>query len=160
MKTILLVKSNADLLEKRIKTFDVNMLYKACNYKSNDDFHHLTTYKHQEHEYFVYGKKNGKANNENKYDFPPPIDKELYFGTLCIFKKDQEGNVENLTNEEWNQVYEALFGGFEDIAGEDSSERSEDSSVYSDECYTNEGYLKDGFVVEDEELDEEDYIDE
>ena len=56
MKTILLVKSNADLVEKRIKTFDVNMLYKACNYKSNDDFHHLTTYKHQEHEYFVYGK--------------------------------------------------------------------------------------------------------
>ena len=59
--------------------------------------------------------------------------------------------------DEWNSVYESLFGGFEDIDNDDET-RSMDSSVYSDEDYTEEGYLKDGFVIDDDELEEEEYL--
>jgi hypothetical protein len=105
----------------------------------------------------VYGKKCGRANNENKYDLPPPVDTILLFGTLCVVKKYDDEFV-SLTSKEWSKIYETLFGGFEDLDSEE--ERSVDSEVYSDEDYTKEGYLKDNFVVDDNELEEEDYIEE
>ena len=108
--------------------------------------------------YQVYGKKNGRANTENKYDFPPPIDTLLLFGTVCILKKQDEDFV-SLTKEEWDKTYETLFGGFEDL-GDSDGERSTDSEVFSDDNYTKEGYLKDDFIVDDDELEEEDYISE
>ena len=79
---------------------------------------------------------------------------------MCIIKTDKNGEYANLSVSEWEKVYEDLFGGFEDIGGDDSDERSVDSEVYSDGEYTKEGYLKDDFIVEDdEELEEEDYED-
>ena len=159
MVHILLVKSNGSIVEKNVKTLDETQLYKVCNYKNNTGFELLCTYCVSDAKYKVYGKKDGKANHENKYDFPPPIDSALFFGTLCILKKE-DGSHESLCCKEWEKVYESLFGGFEDI-GNESEERSEDSEIYDDEDYTTEGYLKDGFVVEDDdELEEEEYIDE
>lgn len=31
----------------------------------------------------LYGKTEGKANTENKYDFPPPVDNTLFFWLVC-----------------------------------------------------------------------------
>jgi hypothetical protein len=159
MITILLVKSNGDILEKRVKNIDVNNLYKSCGYKTNDKnvFKQVHTYDWKNKKYMVFGKTEGKANSENKYDFPPPIDKCLYFGTMCIVM-EENGDYDSLTTKEWSKIYEHMFGGFEDLDNE--SERSEDSEIYSDEDYTKEGYVKDDFVVDDDELEEEEYIDE
>ena len=38
----------------------------------------------------VYGKTNGKASSENKYDFPPPIDNTLFFGNIKLKKPSVE----------------------------------------------------------------------
>ena len=103
--------------------------------------------------------KTGRANTENKYELPPPIDTLLLFGTLCIVKKVDE-HYTDLTSNDWNKTYEHLFGGFEDLGNSSDEERSQDSEYYSDDQYTEEGYLKDNFVVDDNELEEEDYIDE
>lgn len=160
MYTILLIKTNGDIIEKKIKEYDVNIIYKYCNYRNNNEFKHLTTYsiKKSQYTYSLYGKINGRANNENKYDLPPPIDSKLFFGTLCIIKKENE-NIVSIKKEEWNKVYETLFGGFEDL--NDDETRSEDSEIYDDEDYTKEGYLKDNFVIDDDdELEEEEYVDE
>ena len=62
-----------------------------------------------------------------------------------------------MTKQEWNLVYDNLFGGFEDIGNSDE-ERSIDSEEYSDSEYTKEGYHKDSFVIDDPELEEEEYI--
>ena len=88
---------------------------------------------------------------------PPPIDTQLYFGTLCIIKKENDSIV-SITKDEWEKVYESLFGGFEDL--DDNETRSIDSEIYDEEDYTKEGYLKDNFVVDDDELEEEEYVDE
>ena len=32
----------------------------------------------------LWARNDGKANTENKYDFPPPVDTKLYFGTCCL----------------------------------------------------------------------------
>ena len=128
-------------------------------YKSTTGFEKLHCFpfdkNNHENGYEVYGKKKGRANNENKYDFPPPIDTELYFGSIRIVKRE-DGEIADLTVSEWTSVYESLFGGFEDI--EDSEEeRSVDSEVYSSDEYTKEGYHKDSFIIDDDELEEEEY---
>lgn len=156
MLNLILIKANCDIIEKKVKSFDENMIYKYCNYRNNNDFKFIHSFTIKNNEtYNIYGKINGRANTENKYDLPPPIDNKLLFGTLCIFKKIND-EVCDLTMSEWLNVYEHLFGGFEDI--EDEESRSVDSVIYDDEDYTKEGYLKDNFVVDDDELEEEEYV--
>ena len=159
----IIVSKNCDLTEKKIKNIDKK--YACCNYKTDKDFILLHTYKNisetfKDFEIEIYGKNKGRANNENKYEFARPIDNELYFGNLLLLKKNSKsGNYSDLSISEWNKIYEALFGGFEDI-NESEDERSVDSEVYDDEEYTSHGYLKDDFIVEDDELEEESYCDE
>merc|ERR1712100_606387 len=58
-------------------------------------------------------------------------------------------NLQDLTLDEWEKVYEKLFGGFENI----EEEEDESSEEYVDpENLTKEGYDKtDGFIVDDED---------
>ena len=158
MYNILIIKTNGDILEKSLKKNDEMELCKACGYKNNNGFGKIHSYNINDAHYSVYGKTNGRANTENKYEWPPPIDSCLFFGTMCIVKIEDEIWT-NLSSEEWKTQYETLYGGFEDL--NDDETRSEDSEIYSDDDYTKEGYLKDDFVVEDdeEELCEEAYED-
>ena len=49
----------------------------------NFDFQHVWKIKDDMH-INIYAKINGKAGSENKYDLPPPIDSELYFGNMAL----------------------------------------------------------------------------
>ncbi|MBI96722.1 hypothetical protein CL656_06225 [bacterium] len=165
-----IVNKNTDLICKKIKNFDKK--YTLCNYKNDKDFEQLHTYKdingYKKYKVELYGKKKGRANSENKYEFAPPIDNELYFGNILLLMKNKETDeYEDLTKEVWEKMYEKLFGGFEDIGGlsinqngeyVDDEERSVDSESYDEEDYTQQGYLKDDFVIEDDELVEEEYL--
>jgi len=125
-------------------------LFKICNYRNDNNFELLCSWND---EYELYGKKVGRSGNENIYEFPPPIDKELYFGTLCIIKKND--TQEKFSIKEWKQFYNKQMGGFEDL---DSNDENSVDSEYSEEEYTNEGYIKDGFVVDNNELSSEEYL--
>ena len=59
---------------------------------------------------------------------------------------------------EWNKLYEKLFGGFEDLDGDDSFS---DEEEIPEHMKTKEGYSKeDGFIVDDDDDQDEDYIQE
>ena len=166
MASIVLIETNGTVKTLKTKELTVDTLYKKCGFRINEDF----TCRHTWHvklagtnaakeKYIisVWAKKTGKAGGENKYDFPPPIDKDLFFGTCAVVRtKDSEGINSNndfldLTKETWLKIYERLFGGFEDIGDED--EYSEDELENVDpSLLTKNGYLKDGFVVSDKEL--------
>lgn len=142
-----------------------NLEYYAvkCSFKNTKHFEKRTTWKVKvkgvSYEIDLYAKDDGRANNENKYDFPPPVDTVLYFGSCLLVNRDEDG-VADLSVEEWNMVYERLFGGFEDLtASIEEDEHEEDELDYiDDEMKTKQGYLKDGFVVDDAIEDEdEDY---
>ena len=128
-------------------------LYFACNYRNNTNFEKLCCWNN---EYELYGKRIGKAGSENTYEFPSPVDTELFFGTLCIIKT-KDGVMEPLTICEWLTFYNKQMGGFEDI---NDDEEASVESIYSDEEYTDNGYIKDGFVVDDKELAAEEYEEE
>jgi hypothetical protein len=165
---IIIVEKNASLKLLCVKDFKEEELYKKCGFKKADDFTKQTewTVKMDGNKYLiqVYAKSEGRANNENKYDFPPPIDTKLFFGNCAIIAKTEtsEKNYQhvNISLYLWNKIYEKLFGGFEDLlatAEEDEDEIDELKNVPK-EKKTKNGYLKDGFVVDsdDDENDDDD----
>ena len=154
MTNIVLINKNGDVNEQSYKNLEINDLYKKCNYRKSDDFNLLNTWKFKgskkSFNICVYGKEKGKANMENKYELPPPVDSKLFFGTLAVVKVVDD-KLDDLTQSEWEKLYEKLFGGFEDLENtinEDENEVDELKDIPSEEK-TKSGYLKDGFVVDD-----------
>jgi hypothetical protein len=162
---VIIVDKTGSLKSLTIKDYKEEELYKKCGFKKPDGFEKHTEWKMKMDgkKYIVaaYGKTEGKANMENKYDFPPPIDTTLFFGScllLCTLLKD-DGKKEpiSLTLEQWEKMYEKLFGGFEDLAAtavEDEAEEDELESVPASKK-TKHGYLKDGFVVDSDSDDKD-----
>ena len=163
MPKIVIVEKSGELREINLKNYTEEELYKKAGFKSSDGFEFQTKWEVHLNEkctktVCLYAKTKGRAGQENKYDFPPPVDSKLFFNS-CVLLHIENGIPGDLTVQEWEKMYEILFGGFEDIGSEDSSE----SDVEDEEKYkkTKEGYSKDGFVVDssnEEEEDEEDEI--
>ena len=168
---IIVVEKNATLKLLSIKDFKEEELFKKCGFKKPDDFTKQTQWNIKidgiKYDVSVYAKSDGRANSENKYDFPPPIDSKLFFGNCAIIAKKQDTNDDgkfkhcNLTLELWQKMYEKLFGGFEDLAVtaiEDENEIDELENVPKEQK-TKHGYLKDGFVVDSSDTDDEEEYD-
>jgi hypothetical protein len=162
--TIIIVEKGGSLKSLAIKDFKLEDLYKKCGFKKGDDFLKQTewTAKYEEEKYYieVFAKTEGRPNSENKYDFPPPIDKKLFFGSCAIlaYNKKTDGSrfYTDLSLALWNKLYEKLFGGFEDLAAtakEDENEEDELANIPK-EKKTKQGYLKDGFVIDSSDTEE------
>ena len=159
MVKILIVERSGDISQTVYKLEDESELYKKAGYKSVVGFEKCASWEvegdnEKIYEYSVFGTKVGRANTENKYDFPPPIDELLLFNK-CVIVKKRKGILKSLSAEEWEIVYEKLFGGFEDL--DEESEKSEDEEdEYDNLPKTKSGYAQDGFIVEDEEEEDAD----
>jgi len=162
--TIILVEKTGELKTLSIKDYKEDELFKKCGFKKADDFSKQIDWpaKIDGQKYIIsmYGKSEGKANMENKYDFPPPIDNKLYFGCCALVAQSSDDlnkkSLSNLSLELWNKIYDKLFGGFEDLIvakTEDDDDLEEDElDVVPKSKKTKTGsYLKDGFVVDDDE---------
>ena len=162
MVKIVLVKKTGELQESTVKNHELEHLCKKCGYRKLDNFKmHINWAVTIDECYYnvkLYAKDTGRAKYENKYDFPPPIDTLLLFGDCLLMNHNKEGNVQDLQVDEWEKIYEFLFGGFEDLdacAVEDDNESDELDDI-PDSMKTKQGYLKDGFVVDDpDEIEEE-----
>jgi len=166
--TIIIIDKGGSLKTLTVKDYKVDELYKKCGFKKIDGFNLQVEWpvKLDGQRYLVqmYGKLDGKANSENKYDFPPPIDKNLYFGSCALVGmiRDDSNNRDhiNLSIELWKKIYEKLFGGFEDLAltcVEDEEEEDELENIPKNMKTKKGGYLKDGFVVDSSDAEEESF---
>jgi len=166
MVNIVLVEKGGDLkVSKYVEGKDE--MYKKCKFKKSEGFelrHTWRTKKKNKYSFTyvsLYARDNGKANTENKYDFPPPVDNILYYGCIALVAHDTESieddnGIVNLSVEEWNHFYEDLFGGFENLADtaiEDENEFDELAHVPA-KMKTKTGYLKDDFIVEDDVVED------
>lgn len=157
---LLVVEKNGTIKESVLKNWNEDDLYKKAGFKNGEGFKLATTWKvddinKKSYIIRVYGKTNGRANQENKYEFPPPIDETLFFGSCLIVNMRNDQPV-SLTSAEWTCIYDKLYGGFESLGDEDSEE---DNDEYDDIPKTKSGYAKDGFIVDDDELSDDDYED-
>jgi len=154
--TILSIEKSGSIKEHELKTYDETQLYKKAGFKSTEGFELQTEWgadlNNKKYSVSVYGKTNGRAGQENKYEFPPPIDNTLFFGA-CVLVNKQNGVPTSITKDEWKLVYDHLYGGFEDIGDEDSEESDDDVSDSAPR--TKEGYVKDDFIVDDDEEDKD-----
>lgn len=160
MPSILLVEKLGEIKSTSLKTWNESELYKKAGFKNADGFKCYTTWSIEidETKYHIalYGKTSGRANQENKYEFPPPVDKHLFFGTCVLVNKSEKGEVKDLSVKEWEEIYENLYGGFEDLGSDsDDSEGDDDDEDYGMKR-TKDGYVKDGFVVDDDEEGDDD----
>jgi len=162
----IIVEKVGSLKSVIIKDYKEEELYKKCGFKKPDGFEKQTEWglKMDGKKYIIalYAKTEGKANTENKYDFPPPVDSTLFFGNCLLVANlknvDKILELVSLSLEQWNKMYEKLFGGFEDLAAtyaEDEAEEDELDSIPASKK-TKQGYLKDGFVVDSDSSDEKD----
>lgn len=162
MPSILIIDRNSVVKPYNTKTFVEDELYKKAGFKSKEGF-----VKHCQWTVSIknapltstielYGKTTGRAGQENKYDFPPPADNTLFFGSCLLVCKSGE-SVVDMSLAEWEKIYEQLFGGFEDIGSNDSDNEEEENGESIDDGVprTKEGYVKDGFIVDDTEESED-----
>jgi len=158
MPSILVIEKTGVIKEISLKFFSQEELYKKAGFKTADNFKSVHSWTMEidgkSTTISLYGKSTGRAGQENKYDFPPPVDTILFFGScVLVANVSLDGKTcEDLSTDRWEAIYEALFGGFEDIG--DDSEESEDD-VDSDVPRTKDGYVKDGFIVDND--DDDDY---
>ncbi len=151
---IVVIKKNGILCDLDWKKdIDFKNIYKKAGFRKDNDFAKRHTWKIKEDDFIsVYSKNTGRANTENKYELPPPVDSDLYFGKMVVIRHSEQNptaeNCLDLTFEEWKTISEKLMGGFEDL---DDEEESEEEYV-DPEDLTKQGYKKDGFVVEDGEV--------
>jgi len=156
MPSIVIVEKNGELKVREYKSTNTDELYKKCNLKKSEGFDKVAEWGYSKKgdgrvTVELWARSEGQANQENKYDFPPPADSELFFGSCALLLRDSNMKIADLTVEKWNKIYEHLFGGFEtlaDNADEDDEEEDELANVPSS-MKTKDGYLKDGFIIED-----------
>jgi hypothetical protein len=163
MPSIILIDKTGTVKSVSAKDIAEEALAKKAGFKSADGFVLQHTWGQEEgldQHISLYAKTTGRAGQENKYDFPTPVDERLFFGTCVLVGKRADGTAVDLGEDDWEDIYEFLFGGFEDIGSEDSEEEDVDTD---DELLqiskqtgtvvkqTKHGYAKDGFVVDDDE---------
>lgn len=159
MTYVIIVNKDGKIQEKNIKKIDENTLYAKAGFKVSDNFKLQGKWENIQiknkiiKEINIFGKKVGVSGRENKYELPPPLDKCLFFGSLIVISKDGDEFLD-LHQDTWNEIYESLFGGFEDIALSEGEEEEEDVSNLDLDKH---GYEKDGFIVSDESENELEY---
>jgi hypothetical protein len=160
--TVIIVERNGELRASEINEYSQLELAKKCKFKTSSGFEVRAEWAYSgsgsDVDKFVvelWAREHGTAGQENKYEFPPPVDTILFFGACVLVAKDAtpQHNVIPLTLEKWDKMYTFLFGGFDTLANcddddDDDYEEDELDSVPSSNK-TKDGYLKDGFVVDE-----------
>lgn len=64
--------------------------------------------------------KENEPGLENKIELPPPLAEKLYFGNMYLIGFDESENLISIKKEDFQNLTEILFEGFEDLGSEDS----------------------------------------
>ena len=160
MVTCVIIDKYGKITDEKLKDSSLETIAKKCKFRKYENFEVRHTWKLKINKKSVYvsvfSKNNGRANNENKYDLPPPLDNELYFGSIAIvcYSDKSLKNLIDFNSSIWRSVYEKLMGGFEDIGKEEEEEEEEEEVDPSQ--LTKHGYKKDNFIVDESEEYESD----
>ena len=160
MPSFIIVEKTGSLKNAKT-TDDTNELYKKCGFKTAEGFSIAHTWSVEfndtEYKLEIYGKVTGRANTENKYEFPPPIDNVLFFGSCAAILYVNE-RMTDMGTQEFKDIMDHLYGGYSDIG--DSEDEDEDEEDDTGLPKTKHGYVKDDFVVSSDAEDEDDFSEE
>ena len=139
------------------KVDNMEYIYKKCKFRKKENFEKRCSWSLDASGNKVYihvfAKNAGRHQNINKYELPPPVDKDLFYGGIAIVAtRDKEVKVGmDITKEKWEKIYEKLMGGFEELDGEGEEEEEE---YIPDEFKTKQGYsTENNFIVHDNDIE-------
>ncbi len=101
--------------------------------KGAGDVQELGSWPYRNNEVKLYGWAEGKAGKENKHEIPPPLDTDLYFGDLLAVKT-RRNLLKDFTQTGYDDFFEEMYGGFEDI-GDSDTEYSETETETDSDSY-------------------------
>ena len=134
VKAVIIDKSG-NLSTTNISSDNIDELYKKCNFRKSNGFEERVAwnvkYNNDKYQVKLYARNEGKHNLINSFEFPPPIDKHLFYGS-CITLAYVDNKLVDMDENLWNKLYEKLYGGFEslkDTAEEDEKEIDELENV-------------------------------
>ena len=163
---IVIVERNGELRASSVSAYTPLELAKKCKLKTATGFEIRAEWAYSDSgtdERFMvelWAREDGNAGQENKYEFPPPVDTILFFGACALVARDMSSNhcVIPLTLEKWDKMYNFLFGGFDSLINCDDDDEEDELDSIPAHKKTKDGYLKDGFVVDsgDDDDDEDD----
>jgi len=140
---------------------DLSNLYKKCHFRKANGFEQLVEWSSKtqgtKYKLRVFGRTEGKHNAVNAFEFPPPIDNKLIYGSCAVVSMATDTTIDNLDMETWTRLYSKLYGGFEDLSKTELEDEVEEDELEEvpPEMKTSTGYLKDGFVVESGDTSDE-----
>lgn len=152
MVRVVFIDRTGEARTANVRDLNRATLHKKCKFRSAAHFAERAVWKYGDAFVTLFAKDAGSAGSENKFELPPPVDSDLFFGTMLLCahetaKLGEEGGVD-FTKEAWAKLYEKLLGGFEDLGEEEEEEEEED--VIPEGMATKNGYSKEsGFVVDD-----------
>jgi hypothetical protein len=160
---IVVVERNGDLRAAHVESYNALELSKKCKHKTSKGFEVFAEWAYSGEDATdrflveLWARDNGTAGQENKYEFPPPVDTMLFFGACALVAKDMSSQhrVIPLTLEKWDKMYDFLFGGFDTLANCDDDGECDELDSIPAHLKTKDGYLKDGFVVDSGEDDDD-----
>ena len=150
---IVIIRKNGKVQCDSITNFRVNEIADAVHeWKINNGTE-------SKYKLLVYGEVFGKFNMINKYEFPPPIDKEVFYGDVFVLAYRKINKIykeTDLSVDMWNVFYKDMFC-FEDLQKTVATDEREVDELQMIPVHrkTRDGYLMDGFVVDDDEEDED-----
>ena len=108
MVKVVIIQKGGDCKTQELKKCVFSELYKKCGFRNNNNFTKVISWKivYKKNNVFInlFAKDNGRATTENKFDLPPPIDNNLYFGSMVLVacsNKNTEDNCIDLDVDMW-----------------------------------------------------------
>jgi hypothetical protein len=108
------------------------------NNKIQKDLKKVYTWDFDEDKIEMYGYINGKEKDINRLELPEPLENKFYYNELVFFSLNENNEYIDLDEEDFEDFYDMIFGGFDDIDSEDSGEN-----------FADDEYEDDGFIVFD-----------
>ena len=134
------------------KEADESKFFLYCGWKKTKGFRILHSYQLTEVTVEIWGRDSGDEKQISKWELPPPLDTVFSYGNLLAVGR----NGSEYVDIDWDNSYNEMFGGFDDLGSQDSESEDELDTIPDTEK-TKEGYLKDGWVVSESELELEEY---
>jgi hypothetical protein len=139
---IVIIKRNQEVKTINIEKNNINLpyLHKLLNNKNIlKNLKVLHVWSMGDYNIETYGYVDGKERMINRLELPPPIDQNLYYNELIFVCKNKENNIINFDDYKFEEFYNEIFEGFEDLI-------DDEEDFINDDQYISDG----GFVILDE----------
>ena len=125
--------------------------------KFKENFKRYCDWELDEYVISIFGSKEGKAGSENKFDWPPPEDTDIYFGEILIIKS-KDNIIQDINKNIFSEFIDISFGGFEDLGSKDTEEEYDPTlDVYESDFVVNDDQVSYDEDYNPEEDEEEEY---